>query len=91
MKTLMTKISEHIRHRLRMCIWKYWKKPMTKYRALKSHGISEYNAHMVANTRRGYYWVASTVVLHMAISNKRLKEKGLVFLLDHYLIVHTAI
>lgn len=34
---------------------------------------------MVANTRRGYYWVASTIVLHMAISNERLKKKGLVF------------
>lgn len=91
MKTLITRIGEHLRHRLRMCIWKYWKKPMTKYKALKSLGISEYNAHMVANTRRGYYWVASTVVLHMAISNKRLKEKGLVFPLDHYLTVHAAI
>lgn len=91
MKILMTRIGERLRHRLRMCIWKYWKKPMTKYKALKRLGISEYNAHMVANTRRGYYWVASTVVLHMAISNKRLKEKGLVFPLDHYLTVHTAI
>ena len=91
MKSLMARIGEHLRHRIRMCIWKYWKKPMTKYKALKRLGISEYNAHMVANTRRGYYWVASTVVLHMAISNKRLKEKGLVFPLDHYLTVHTAI
>ena len=46
---------------------------------------------MVANTRRGYYWVASTIVLHMAISNERLKKKGLVFALDHYLKVHTMI
>ena len=91
MKVLMTNISEHLRHRLRMCIWKYWKKPMTKYRALRKLGISEYNAHMVANTRRGCYWVASTVILHIAISNKRLKEKGLVFPLDHYLTVHTVI
>ena len=91
MKALMTRISEHLRHRLRMCIWKYWKKPMTKYKALRKLGISEYNAHMVANTRRGYYLGASTVILHMAISNKRLNEKGLVFPLDHYLIVHTVI
>ena len=91
MKVLMTNISEHLRHRLRMCIWKYWKKPMTKYKALRKLGISEYNAHMVANTRRGCYWVASTVILHIAISNKRLKEKGLVFPLDHYLTVHTVI
>ena len=91
MKSKMTEISEHLRHRLRMCIWKYWKKPKTKYKALRKLGISEYNSYMVANTRKGYYWVASTVVLHMAISNKRLKQKGLVFPLDHYLKVHTVI
>lgn len=91
MKSLMTRVSEHLRHRLRMCIWKYWKKPMTKYKALRKLGISEYNAYIVANTRRGYYWVASTVILHIAISNKRLKEKGLVFPLDHYQKVHTLI
>ena len=91
MKTTMDKIGEHLRHRLRMCIWKYWKKPKTKYKALRKLGISEYNSYMVANTRRGYYWVASTVVMHMAISNERLKQKGLVFPLTHYLKVHTII
>ena len=91
MKTSMERIGEHLRHRLRMCIWKYWKKPKTKYKALRKLGISEYNSYMVANTRRGYYWVANTVVMHMAISNKRLNQKGLVFPLDHYLKVHTVI
>lgn len=91
MKTLMQKIEEHLRHRVRMCIWKYWKRPRTKYKALRKLGISEQNAYMVANTRRGYYWVASTVVLHIAISNERLKQKGLVFPLDYYQKVHTII
>lgn len=89
MKTILTEIEEHMRRRLRMCIWKYWKKLKTKYKALRKLGISEYNAHMVANTRRGYYWVASTAVLHTAITNDRLKRKGLVFPLDHYAKVHT--
>ena len=91
MKSIMKRISEHLRHRLRMVIWKYWKIPRARYRALRKLGISEYNARMVANTRRGYYWVASTVILHIAISNKRLKQKGLVFPLEHYLTVHTVI
>ena len=91
MKHVMTKIGERLRHRLRMCIWKYWKKIKTKYKALRQLGISHENAYMVANTRRGYYWVASTIVLHMAISNERLKKKGLVFPLDHYLKVRTMI
>ena len=91
MKKLMEETGEHLRHRMRMCIWKYWKKPKTKYKALRKLGISEYEAYMVANTRRGYYWTASTIILHMAISNKRLKQKGLVFPLDHYQKVHTVI
>ena len=91
MKGIMKEIGEHLRHRLRMCIWKYWKNPKTKYKALRKLGISEYNAYKVANTRRGYYWVASTAVLHIALSNKRLKQKGLVFPLDHYQKVHTVI
>lgn len=91
MKIIMKEIGEHLRHRLRMCIWRCWKKPKTKYKNLKKLGVSEYNAYMVANTRRGYYWVANTVVLHIAITNKRLKQKGLVFPLDYYLKVHTLI
>ncbi len=75
MKSLMTKKGEYLRHRLRICIWKYWKKPMTKYKVLRKLGVTEYNAYMVANTR-GYYWGVSTVVLHMAIFNKRLKKKN---------------
>jgi len=90
MKNVMTRIGEHLRHRLRMCIWKYWKIPRAKYKALRKLGISHENAYMVANTRRGYYWVACTIVLHIAISNKRLQQKGLVFPLDHYLKVHTV-
>ena len=88
MKSLMTKISETLRHRLRMIIWKQWKIPKAKYKALKKLGIDEKQAYEVANTSRGYFWVAKTVILHIAISNKRLKQKGLVFPLDHYLKVH---
>ena len=88
MKKTMEKVSEHLRHRLRMCIWKYWKIPRARHKALRKLGIKEENAYMVANTRRGYYFVASTVVLHMAISNNRLKQKGLVFPLEYYSKVH---
>ena len=91
MKYIMRRTSEHLRHRLRMCIWKYWKLPKVKYKALRQLGISHENAYMVANTRKGYYWVASTVVLHIAISNKRLQQKGLVFPLDLYHKVHIVI
>ncbi|MEG0775834.1 group II intron reverse transcriptase/maturase [Clostridium sp.] len=88
MKVVTTRIGELLRHRIRTIIWKYWKKPMTKYKNLRKLGITHESAYMVANTRKGYFWVAKTVILHMAVSNKRLKQKGLVFPLDHYLKVH---
>lgn len=55
MKKLMTEMGEHLKHRLRMHVWKNWKKPMTKYTVLRKLGISEYSTYMLANTRRGYY------------------------------------
>lgn len=79
MKSLMTGIIEHLRYRFRMCIWKHWKKPMTKYNELRKLGILEYNVYMAANTRRGYYQIASTVMLHIAISNKRVKKRTIAF------------
>lgn len=90
MKSNMKEIGEHLRHRIRMIIWKQWKKAKPRYEALVKLGIEKEQARQVANTSHGYYWVASSVILHIAISNERLKRKGLVFPLDHYLNVHAV-
>ena len=89
MKTIMYKISCWMRRRLRMCIWKYWKLPKTRYKNLRKLGISKDSARGMAYTNKGYYRASKTMVLHLAISNRKLKQKGLVFPLDHYLKVHT--
>ena len=91
MKSLMKEISQWIRRRLRMCIWKYWKLIRTKYEALRKLGISHQDAYKIANTRKGYYRVVKSPIIHLALSNDRLKQKGLVFPLDHYLKVHIEI
>lgn len=88
MKKFLEKVEEKIRHRIRTIIWKQWKVPKTRYKALVKLGISEKQSRKVANTRKGYFWVASTAVLHIAISNSRLKQRGLVFPLDHYAKIH---
>lgn len=87
-KGFLEEVGMKLRHRIRTIIWKQWKIPKTRYRALVKLGISEEQAKIVASTRRGYFWVASTIVIHIAISNKRLKQRGLVFPLDHYAQVH---
>ena len=80
-------IDAHVRFRLRMCIWKQWKKVNTKKKALISLGIPKREAWMLANSRKAYARCASSF-LNSVLTNKRLKERGLVFLLDQYKLKH---
>ena len=89
MKTLLDKIDARIRRKLRVIIWKQWKKIKKRYTSLRKLGINHYNAFMTANCRRGLYFIGNTWVLKEAISKERLNKRGLVNSLDHYLKVHT--
>ena len=48
-------------------------------------------AKRTAYSRASYWHNSMSIVLQVAISNERLKRKGLVMPLDHYLKVHTLI
>ncbi|MCK5763300.1 MAG: group II intron reverse transcriptase/maturase [Clostridiales bacterium] len=88
MKNLCRRLDAHIRFRLRMCIWKQWKKVKTRYRNLMKLGIPKGKAWEWANTRKGYARVARSFILHRTITNERLKKYGLVSLVDRYQLVH---
>ena len=88
MKKFLEKIDQWIRRKLRVIIWKQWKKIKKRYTSLRKLGISHRDAYVTANSRRGYYHIAHTRVLETAISKERLNKRGLVNSLDHYLKVH---
>ena len=87
MKVFLKKMDEWIRRKLRVIIWKQWKRIRKRYTCLRKLGINYRDAYVTANARRGYYHIASTKVLQMAISKERLNKRGLVNSLDHYLKV----
>lgn len=86
-KDVARTVDAHVRFRLRMCIWKQWKKVNTKKKALISLGVPKREAWMLANSRKAYARCASSF-LNNVLTNKRLKERGLVFLLDQYDLKH---
>ena len=89
MKNLLAKeIDPNIRRKLRVIIWKQWKKIRKRYTCLRKLGITHRDAYVTANSRRGYYHVSATRVLQTATSKERLNKRGLVNSLDHYLKVH---
>ena len=88
MKNAIQEIDEHLRTRIRVIIWKQWKKAPRKEKALKQLGVKPDIAYNLANTSKGYQLVAKTDWLKFAINNERLRKRGLVFLLDQYTKVH---
>ena len=63
MKTLLTRIDEWMRRRIRMVYWKQWKEVKTRYRMLKHYGIKEWKAWEYANTRKGCWRIANSPIL----------------------------
>ena len=88
MKNKITEIDGHLRVRIRVIIWKQWKKIRKKCESLQRLGVPFEIAFNYANTRKGYYQICKARYIQFAINNERLRKRGLVFLLDQYEKVH---
>ncbi|MBQ3601236.1 MAG: group II intron reverse transcriptase/maturase [Lachnospiraceae bacterium] len=77
-------ITCHLRRRLRCCIWKQWKTIPNRIRNLKKLGVAEKYAKMAAFSRKSYWKIAANHAVHQGISNKRLKQKGLIMPDEYY-------
>lgn len=91
MKTAMGKIDMKLRSRIRVIIWKQWKRPRKQIKSLIQLGIPEDEAKGLTFCRKGYRYIGLSKVVHRAISNKRLKQRGIPSALERYLEVHTVI
>ena len=85
MKRLLLETDEWLRRRIRMCIWKSWKKPKTRISNLIRCGISKRKANEWGYTRLGYWRIADSWITHSSMTNERLKIAGYPTLYDEYL------
>lgn len=83
-KSLLSKVDEWYRRRLRAIIWKQWKRIRTRFRNLIKLGIAKYKAWEYANTRKSYWRTANSPILKRAVTNDRLKEAGYTLFVDVY-------
>ena len=84
MGAYLQSIDERMRKRIRMVFWKKWKRVRTRWRNLLKLGISNRNAGILANSRKGYWRIASSPILQTALSNKRLEKAGFQFFYSYY-------
>lgn len=91
MRKAMTQIDMKLRSRIRVIIWKQWKVPRKQIKSLIQLGIPEEEAKGLTFCRKGYRYIGLSKVVQRAISNKRLKQRGIPSALERYLKVHTVI
>lgn len=84
MKTLLRGVDMWYRSRLRMVIWKQWKRIRTRGRNLMKLGILFNQAWEYANTRKGYWHTAKSPILTTSVTSDRLRQAGFIFFLDYY-------
>lgn len=89
MKRNLMVIISHLSRRVRCIIWKQWKCSRMRIESLVKLGCDKERAKAIAFSRKSYW--NSSLYISIYITNNKLKQKGLVLPLDHYLKVHTVI
>ena len=90
MKEFMQKSSQWIRRKLRTYVWKQWKRIRTKFENLKKLGIPKGKAWEWANTRKSYWRIADSWILHRSLTNQRLAERGYDDIYVRYNALHSS-
>src|SRR5699024_6013968 len=91
MKRVLMSTDAKLRSRIRVIIWKQWKSNMKRIKSLTQLGIPKEEAKGLTYCRKGYRFIGLSKVVQRALSNKRLRQRGIPFALDYYLEVHTEI
>jgi len=78
-----------IRRRLRMCLWKQWKRVRTRYRELLALGLPERVVHEFANARKGP-WRMAHGPMNRALGNAYWQSQGLTSLIERYQTLRQA-
>ena len=84
MRKLCRDTDKHIRMRMRMCIWKFWKTPQNRAKNLIKLGVDQDTAMITAYTGNRIAYVCHLKVMNFAINKERLNQFGLVSMLDYY-------
>lgn len=89
MKKLLSQIDEWMRRRIRMVLWKQWKRVRTRFKMLKALGYNKQKALEYANTRKGYWRISGSPILSKPLGNDILRRRGIIFFSQYYRQVTT--
>lgn len=83
-RSVIQRLDEWIRRRLRMCYLKQWKKPKTKRKKLIALGIPKKWAVLISSSRKGIWRLSNTPQVNKALGLAFWREQGLKSLVKRY-------
>ena len=81
-KTFYVNLDKWVRHRIRACYWKQWRKTGARARNLMNLGLSREDAVPLASSSRGPWFMSKCRSVERALNNDYLAESGLVSLYE---------
>lgn len=88
MGTRISALNEWIRRRIRMYLWKQWKKVSARFENLKRLKIPKGKAWEWANSRLGYWRIAHSWILTRSLTNEYLASIGYDDISKRYEVLH---
>ncbi len=80
--SVLTKLDSWIRRRLRMLLWRQWRRMRTRYRELRNLGLPAWKVSQLARTHKGSWRIAGS--LNSVLTTDYWKQRGLLSLKNRY-------
>ena len=74
--SVIKRLAEWLRRRVRLYYWKQWKQPRTRRRHLIALGIAPGEVHKATRSRKGYWRMSQMSLVRHALNNRWLEEQG---------------
>lgn len=83
-KGVFDELDQWIRRRLRVLLWRQWKRPRTRFQELQKRGLDRSRAKRAAYNHFGPWWNARASHMNQAVPISTFNQMGLVSLLDQH-------
>ena len=80
-------IESWIRRKLKVIVWKYWKRTRTKFRKLLGIGLSLEQTKIIAYSRKKYWRLSMTPQLNTIMGVAYFRDKDLLNLVERYSLI----
>lgn len=86
MTKFLTELEKWIRRKLRVIVWKHWKKIRTRFRKLIGMGLSKEQIG-IAFSRKKYWRLSKTLQLNTVMGVSYFRDRGLLNLVERYSLI----